>query len=532
MKTLLDKLIALAMLAAVLTVAGCSDDDEETKPSAPQISSSVSTLPVKFGDASSFNISVSAAGKLKDVTAITDIGTVTVSDITGTGTATGTAKINFTAPFEAKTGKITVTVTDQAQQQVTSDISITVTEQPPVEYNTAADVEGTWGPSRTYIVRASLHVAEGKTLTVREGTTVIFDGPTSAAPEISVDGKFYSLGTADKPVLFSVPEAKRIKANIFAGLWGGILGTDKSPEMVILYSRFEYAGAPAIAGTKIVTSLELKEGDPRFSLYFNNPNGEFVLQHSTIAYSKDDGMRINQGKLLVTNNTYIYNGQSGGEALNLKSAAVGDVAFNIFYQAATNGVKWSNSGDRQPQNDVNVYNNTAINCGWRQTKAGRGGSFNLEKLGRGKAYNNLIVNCRYGVRFPKSPDNPDLDNSSTGYNFYYGNDALIVGEFYPSTGSIEKGSGAFDTAHDIQGAVNENDPKFVNVTIATFDHVAAANPDNLDFPAAMDFKLQASSPALTGGKTDLQPRTASHAANGTTYSTPAPAVYIGALGKN
>jgi hypothetical protein len=531
MKTLRDKLIAFAMLAAVLTIAGCGgDDEEEQKPSAPQITSDLSTLAVKFGDASSFNVSVSAAGKIKDVTAVTDIGTVTVSDITGTGMATGTAKISFTAPYEAKTGKITVTVTDQAQQQVTSEISVAITEQPPVEYNQIGDVEGTWGPSRTYIVRASLHVPAGKTLTVREGVTVIFDGPADNAPEISVDGKFYSLGTAEKPVLFTVPEAKRTKDKIFAGLWGGILGTENSSEMVILYTRLEYAGAPAIAGTKIVTSLELKEGDPRFTLYFNNPNGEFVMQHSTIAYSKDDGMRINQGKLLVTNNTYIYTGQSGGEALNLKSGAVGDVAFNVFFQSATNGVKWSNSGDRQPQNDVNVYNNTAINCGWRQTKSGRGGSFNLEKSGRGKVYNNLIVNCRYGVRFPKGADGPDLANSTVGYNLYYGNDATIVSEFYPTIGSIAEND--YETSFDINGLANENDPKFVNVTIATFDHAAATNPDNLNFPAAMDFKLQSGSPALNKAKTSFQPKTASHIANGTTYTTPAPATYIGAMGTN
>jgi hypothetical protein len=534
MKTLLDKLIALAMLAAVLTMAGCdSDEAEEQKPSAPQITSDVSTLPIQFGETKSFNISVSTAGKLKDVTATTNIGTVTVSDITGTGTATGTAKITLVAPFEAKTGKITVTVTDQGQQQDTHEVSVTVTQQPPVEL-TGGDVEGTWGPSRTYIVRGSLHVPTGKTLTVLEGVTVIVEGDGSQenSPEISVDGKFYSLGTAEKPVLFTVADAKKTKENIFAGLWGGILATSNSPEMVVLYTRIEYVGAPAKAGTPIVTSEELEEGDPRFGLYFNNPQGEFVMQHSTIAYSKDDGMRINQGKLLVTNNTYIYNGESGGDALNIKSGAQGDVAFNVFYQAATNGVKWSDSDERQPQNDVNVYNNTAINCGWRQTKAGRGGSFNLEKLGRGKAYNNMIVNCRYGTRFPNGEDAPDLASSTTGYNFYFGHEQIIVNEFYPSTGSIEAGDGQFDTEFDVYGGVDENDPKFVNVSITSFSSTAATEPSNLDFPPAMDFKLKAESPALNKAKTDFNPKIASHTAGGKTYNAPAPASYIGAMGTN
>ena len=75
--------------------------------------------------------------------------------------------------------------------------------------------------------------------------------------------------------------------------------------MVVLYTRIEYVGGPAAANSPIVTSGELKEGDPRFGLYFNNPTGKFVMMNSTIAYSKDDGMRVNQGQLLIAYNTYI-----------------------------------------------------------------------------------------------------------------------------------------------------------------------------------------------------------------------------------
>ncbi|HEY9048188.1 MAG TPA: hypothetical protein VIN08_19915 [Ohtaekwangia sp.] len=528
MKTLLNKFIALTAIVACVLIASCSED-EDKKPSAPLVTSDVSTLPIKFGDAKTFTVSVSAAGRVKDITATTDIGTVTVSDITGVGEATGTAKINYTAPFDTGSGKITVVVNDQAEQQVTYIVSVDVTEQPPVEL-TAGDVDGVWGPSRTYIVRGNLRVPAGKTLTVKEGVTVIVDGDGTQAnsPEIDVEGNFYSYGTADKPVVFTVADAKQTKENIFAGLWGGILATSTSQEMVVLYTHIEYAGAPAVAGSTIVTSGELKEGDPRFGLYFNNPNGEFVMMHSTIAYTKDDGMRINQGKLLIAYNTYIYNGKTGGEAVNIKSGSLGDVAYNIFYQPATNGVKWSNSDGRTPQMDVNVYNNTAINGGWRQTKAGRGGSFNLEKTGRGKAYNNIAVNCKYGTRFPKSPDNPDVANCSLGYNLYYGNNDVISAEFYPSTGSVVKGD--FETGNDISGATGANDPKFVNFDVTAFNYQTAANADNLDYPATMNFALKADSPALNKGKTGFATKFTSHTVGGTTYNVPAPAAYIGALG--
>jgi len=527
MKTVLNRMFLFALMIAGLLAASCSNDDD-APPTPPTISSDVSTLPVMFGDTKSFTINISAAGNLKTVTATADIGTVTVTEVTGIDQATGTAKINYTALFDPATAKITITVTDGATQQVTKDVSVTVTEQPPVELQ-AGDVEGTWGPSRTYIVRGNLHIAAGKSLTVKEGVTVIVDGDGTQgnSPEFTVDGNFYSMGTAEKPVLFTVSEtARQNKANIFAGLWGGILGTSNSTEMVILYTRIEFVGAPAAAGSPIVTSGELKEGDPRFGLYFNNPNGEFVMMHSTIAYSKDDGMRVNQGKLLIAYNTYYLNGKTGGEALNIKSGSLGDVAYNVFYQPATNGVKWSNSDDRTPQMDVNVYNNTVINGGWRQTKAGRGGSFNLEKGGRGQAYNNMAINCRYGTRFPKSPDNPDLDNCKLGYNLYYGMDDVISAEFYPTTGSVVKGD--FETSHDVSGTTGENDPKFTNFDVTTFNITAAKTSDGFDFPPTMDLKLKSDSPALTKGLKTFTTKFTTHTAGGATYNVPAPSDFIGA----
>ena len=206
----------------------------------------------------------------------------------------------------------------------------------------------------------------------------------------------------------------------------------------------------------------------------------------------------------------------------------GDIAYNVFYSAATNGVKWSNSGDRTPQNNANVYNNTVLNSGWRQAKEGRGGSFNLEKGGRGKVYNNIVVNSRFGVRFPNTPDNPDLENVAVGYNLYVGNNDKSVEGFYPSTGSITHD--LFEAAHDIVGAKNENDPLFVTYDISTFDADAAKNAANMDFPAAFDLHLKAGSPALNHGKTDFTTNFNTLSVGGQTYTVPAPSSYIGALG--
>jgi nitrogen regulatory protein PII len=530
MKKLLSRLLAIAVIGSSFVLASCSDDDGDVdkKPSAPQATLEVSSLPIQMGESKSFTVNVSAAGKFKDITATADKGTVTVSEVTGVGQATGSAKINYTAPNEIGKGKITIVVNDQAEQQITREVSVDVTALPPVEL-AGGEVFGEWGPFRTYHVLGNLTIPAGKTLKVREGTTIIVDNET-VRPSIVAIGNFYSYGTDENPVLFTIPEGQRDKAHIFSGAWGGIAATAASTEMVVLHTRIEYVGAPGVAGSDLVTSGEVKEGAPTYGLYFNNPNGKIVVMSSTIAYSVDVALQINQGSLLVANNTFILNGQTGGESVNLKSGAVGDIAYNVFYAPATNGVKWSNSGDRSPQNNANVYNNTVINGGWRQAKEGRGGSFNLEKAGRGKVYNNIVVNSKYGVRFPNAPDHPDLVNVTMGYNLYFGNNDLSVAGFYPSTGSVLKGDGQYETAHDIYGAINENDPLFANFDVSTFDEDAATDDASMDFPAAFDLHLKAGSPALNHGKTDFTTNFNTLSVGGQTYTVPTPSAFIGALG--
>ena len=128
------------------------------------------------------------------------------------------------------------------------DITVAVTSKPPVNVP-AGNVEGTWVRNTTYIAGGTLTIPKGKSLTIQEGVTVIFDGTgSSTAPELAVLGNLYSMGTAAKPVLFTLPEAKRIKANIFAGLWGGIQATPDAGEVVLLYTTIEYTGAPTGAG--------------------------------------------------------------------------------------------------------------------------------------------------------------------------------------------------------------------------------------------------------------------------------------------
>ena len=87
---------------------------------------------------------------------------------------------------------------------------------------------------------------EGKSLTIEEGVVVEFDtegvGASHTPIEMIIDGSLYSKGTAENPVRFTVAEAQRTESNAFAGLWGGIVATDKCPEMLFEHTIIEYTG--------------------------------------------------------------------------------------------------------------------------------------------------------------------------------------------------------------------------------------------------------------------------------------------------
>ncbi|MEO7991155.1 MAG: hypothetical protein ABI663_16515 [Chryseolinea sp.] len=522
------KLFTLALLTISLPAYFWSCSSDEATPPAPQVTSDKPTLNLVPYQDDVATLTIVAPATFESITAVADNGVVTVSDITGTGTKTATAKLNYTAPDITGNFKITVTITDKANQITTEDVNVAVTAKAPVTLGAGNITLAKLEKGTTYIAAGGLVIPEGSTLTIEEDVTVIFDGDgTATAPELTVKGKLYSYGTAQKPVKFTIPVAKRIKANIFAGLWGGIQATDKATEVVLLYTHIEYAGAPAGPGNPSVDNGMYEDGAARYGLLITNPEGKFVMQHSRIAYTSDDGMRVVGGTVLITNNIYELNGRTGGESVNIKSGVKGTVAYNFAYRSATNAYKWSNASGfaATPQTDVDAYNNTAVECGWRQTKSGRGGSLNIEKAGRGQCYNNLSVNCRFGVRVVSDAD---IDNLTLGYSLYFGTEQVMVDEFYPTAGAIVKGDK--ETNMDVVGLVGEKDPKFEAYTLTGFVSADVKDPAVLDFmPASVDFHVKSDSPALAKGKTGLTLKPAI-VIDGKTYSAPVASNFIGAFG--
>jgi hypothetical protein len=368
----------------------------------------------------------------------------------------------------------------------------------------------------TYKVTGNITVPEDKEWRLEPGVILEFDGDgltPETSPEIQLKGNLVAIGTEAEPILFTVPAAKRNPNNAYDGLWGGIQATPSSDYLIIEHAILEYAGGPA--GESEVYDA----GDPRYLIHFANPEGVLVLKNSLVRHMADDCIRPYGGKMVFLNNVFYNIGETGGEALNIKDGSVGVVAYNLFYSIATNGSKSGGPGDGVPQSNIDTYNNTFLNSGFRRVQAGRGGSVNYEDGTRGQIYNNLIVNCRFGVRL-RGDDLPDMDNTPYDHSHYYANNATDQDNFFPST-DVDGGGNRITSQKP--GDIIQKDPLFVNYDVST-DKMKTIIDDS------WDFHLSASSPGLNAGKTDFTPVFTSVSAGGVTINVPGPSKFIGAYG--
>lgn len=362
-------------------------------------------------------------------------------------------------------------------------------------------IKGTMLSGRTYYFSTNIVINQGDTVLMQEGTRLIAigDGTTDHSPQITCNGTFISLGTETNHNFITVPDNQRSIATIGKGIWGGIQCGASSGDLIIKWTHLEFAGGPA--GSSFDQAVYTVAGDPRYTLVYTNTNGNFILEDSWIYGSTDDGLRVLHGKISIMRNTFEACGKAGGESVNIKNGTVGDVAYNVSIGAATNAFKVSNSGGGTVQTNVNVYNNTMLNNGFRQVKTGRGGSINYEKGAQGKVYNNMIVNCRFGLRITS-----DADTAHITYNnqFYYSNDQRQINEFNCTDGVAKTKD------KDIRSASPKaNNPTFASYDVDQFNYPSATVPmDITAMPTAIitamsyNFGLLPGSPALKNANAD------------------------------
>lgn len=205
-------------------------------------------------------------------------------------------------------------------------------------------------------------------------------------------------------------------------------------------------------------------------------------------------------------NTFELCNGVGGEFFNMKSGTVGDLAYNMCIGSGTNSLKASDAGSTGTQCNVNMYNNTFVNGGFRQTKTGRGGAVDFEKLAKGRCYNNLFINCRFSMRVTSDAD---YANVSYNNNLFYGTVANIVAQFY----TTDSYNGIPHGSNDILSTTPQaNNPMFYGFNADQYNFggdIAALTPNTMPYPVVVEgiqnFRLLSTSPAIGKGNTTILP---------------------------
>ena len=396
-------------------------------------------------------------------------------------------------------------------------------------------------------------VPEGKTLIIKEGVQIIAStegvGANLLPVEFTVNGNLYCEGTEEKPVLFSIPEADRTEANTFAGLWGGIVAGSTCEEMLIDHTIIEYTGGDVLEGAPAANAGYYEAGDDAYpQITTNNVNGKYVITNSILRNGVSDAIYMMGGNAIIMNNLFVANGETGEEAVNVKSGCQVDVVGNVMYAPNTNALKLSSSDQSEVrgQAKIQAYNNTIINAGWRRDSDKGGGVYAEENVSV-HVYNNLLVNCKFRAMTPGLDNLANVEggyddkNSVIDYN-YYASGSQEVDPAYVYEQGIHYSWQGYNYEHEDYhvGVVDVNsviateedskDPMFANYDIN------ATSLTNYVYNDVWDFHLTAGSPALAGAydanESTMAPLfgTTGLTVNGETYTTPAPQPYFGAYG--
>lgn len=424
----------------------------------------------------------------------------------------------------------------------------TVLSTPPLQIGqaisdttTGGAVKGTMLSGHHYSITRDLVINIGDTLLVQSGVTVcIASGKT-----IIVKGVLISLGTKDSPNWFTacgITKIDQVGNDVTTdpawvngnGNWCGI-NCDTSCRLLDLqWTHVDFTGAafpytePFVGGAS---------GNTSFGILFQNPNGDMIMTDSWMYGCVDDAIRFAGGRICLFRNTLEKLGFLGGDGFNAKHGTQGDMAYNLFIGDATNSTKCSDKGSGSSvQCNINMYNNTYINCGYRQASpVSRGSDIDYEQGGRGVCYNNLIINCRNGIRIGDGQNGipmPDTTNTIYGYNYIYADSGHEVNQFFPiqagtwtrpgayivpSASQLNLPAGFYNPSSSVNGgddlAYNDsttlagvNNPMFVNFplpepVIHNLGDIASIATGIATTGKNYDFHLKAGSPAIGKGYT-------------------------------
>ena len=405
----------------------------------------------------------------------------------------------------------------------------------------AGSYKGTMTSGNSYTLTGDFTVNAGDTVLIQSGVKVcVGNGVT-----IIVKGVLISLGTKAAPNWITSCGASKIDQvgnpatgdPAYQGLWTGINCDTSCTLCELQWTHLEFCGGTFATTEPFVGGAS---GGTSFNILFQNPKGDLIVTDSWVYGGVDDCFRIQQGRIYIARNTFEKIGYIGGDGVNAKHGSQGDMCYNLFIGSCTNSTKCSDKGSGSfVQCNINMYNNTYIDCGYRQASpASRGSDIDYEQGGRGLCYNNLIVNCRNGIRIGDGQNSipmPDTTNTIYTNNYIYADSLLEVDQFFPVVAgtwtrpnayvmptaaqlNLPAGfyspsssvNGGDDLSYNAPGLVAANNPMFANFplpepVVHSLADISSIATGVSTTGSNYDFHLKPGSPAVGAGYTAFTP---------------------------
>jgi hypothetical protein len=318
----------------------------------------------------------------------------------------------------------------------------------------------------TYSMNGDLTVLPTDTLTVQPGATIKVTGNYT----FYIQGVIQSLGTQAKPIMFTSTVAQA------PGQWGGFQA-DSAKAITFQWTKILWTGGLDATGSTrqtIGTSVPIVVD----------------IEDCWLIGGQDNAIGVySTAKVKILRNTLMDNGLNDGDAIDFHSGVTGDVAYNVVWGGAGSAIKvFTSATIANPQTNVNVYNNTCVDNGFRRGAGEPGRGVLVDAFSRANVYNNLLVNNYWALDVTTTAD---VANTKYGNNYFYTTIDSLKANFYPA------GDAGVSQSTDIIDAVHTgaNDPMFVAYKTPPDPTYRATS----DITFGYDFHLKAGSPTIGKG---------------------------------
>jgi hypothetical protein len=327
------------------------------------------------------------------------------------------------------------------------------------------NIKGTMLTDSTYTINGDVTILKGDTLTVQPGAVIKVTGDYA----FYVNGIVQSLGTQAKPITFTTSLAAK------PGQWGGFQA-DSCQGFTAYWTKFLWAGGPdASSPTRQTIGISVPVPVDIEDCWFvgGQDNGIGVYSTATVR---------------ILRNSFYANGLGDGDCIDFHAGVMGVVAYNVVWGNAGTAIKvFTSSTIQNPQTNVEVYNNTCVDNGFRRGSIEPGRGILVDAFSQARVYNNLLANNYYSLDITTSAD---AVNTKYNNNYFYVTVDSVRQYMYPSFDVGVKQSGDIINTT----TTGANNPMFVGYN---------PPPDSSlrNIPSSYDFHLQSGSPALGKGYT-------------------------------